>query len=298
MTVASSHEPFGRNRLTPSERERFERDGYLIYEDALSASVRLGLQELSGRLAAEYYVAAGPVSGRRARRRLRRWTRAFGDIRPVALGESVELQNVVGRPELLDLVDHHLILPKVAGILGWNICVYLASIVVSPPEVDPEPIERHLATGWHQDSSRVNHDLHDDPRPRLSVKVGYFLSDVTTRDCGNMWVVPGSHLANELPDRSATDGLPVQVPPGSAIIFDRRLWHSASPNRSQATRVVVFIGYAHRWLRPHDDMDVAGIWQATTPLRRQLLGYAPDSTSYYSPEDADVPLRSLVEGSG
>jgi ectoine hydroxylase-related dioxygenase (phytanoyl-CoA dioxygenase family) len=185
-------------------------------------------------------------------------------------------------------------LPKVAGVLGWNIYTYLASAVVSRPVGTDVDVTRHVASGWHQDSSRVNDDLDDDPRPRLSAKIAWFLTDLSKPGGANMWIIPGSHRSNELPADAPTRGIPLCVPAGSAVMFDRRLWHSASPNTTDTTRRVIFVGYTYRWLRPHDDMNVAALWRTVSPLRRQLLGYAPDATSNYSPEDQDVPLRALL----
>jgi ectoine hydroxylase-related dioxygenase (phytanoyl-CoA dioxygenase family) len=50
--------------------------------------------------------------------------------------------------------------------------------------------------------------------------------------------------------------IPVCVKPGTAVFFDRRLWHSASPNWSDVTRKVLFYGYGYRWIRTKDDMTV------------------------------------------
>ena len=52
--------------------------------------------------------------------------------------------------------------------------------------------------GWHQDTGRLNIELEGNPRPRVSLKVAYFLTDTTALDRGNFTVVPSSHLRNEL----------------------------------------------------------------------------------------------------
>lgn len=296
-------EPFRTNALTPDESARFERDGFLVLEGALRGDRLAGLVALADELERGYYGDGGRTVDRPSVRRGRfgrgrvAKPSALDRIRPVPLGRSVEFHDVLLDDRVLELVDHELTLPKIAGVLGWNIAVYLATLALSPPVPDGGPtIAEHVALGWHQDSSRVNDDLPaDQPRPRLSAKVAFFLSDITHDDGGNMWVVPGSHLGNELPADAAETGMPLRVPAGAAVLFDRRIWHSASPNRSDRTRKVVFMGYAYRWLRTHDDLDVAGLWAGASPLRRQLLGWAPDSTSRYAPEDEDVPLRALVE---
>jgi hypothetical protein len=126
--------------------------------------------------------------------------------------------------------------------------------------------------------------------------VAYFLSDTSEPGRGNFWVIPGSHLCDTLKlpeDRvgQPAGARPVLAKPGTAVFFDRRLWHTASPNWSTVTRKVLFYGYGYRWIRTKDDMTVHGLWGRSDPIRRQLLGDGINANGRYSPTDADVPLR-------
>jgi ectoine hydroxylase len=166
-------------------------------------------------------------------------------------------------------------------------------MIVTPPSGQP-PDEKTF--GWHQDSGRVNQEIECHPRPRLSLKVAYFLSDISRPGRGNFWVVPGSHLCDAL-ERPA-DGfgqpegaIPVCVRPGAAVLFDRRLWHAGTPNWSEITRKVLFYGYGYRWIRTKDDMTVSHLWDRGDPIRRQLLGWGVNANGFYTPTDEDVPLR-------
>jgi hypothetical protein len=195
----------------------------------------------------------------------------------------------------VDLVDEPQVLPKVWGILGWNIYLYHAHLIVTPPSGEPKP-QQPKTFGWHQDSGRVNVEMESHPRPRLSLKVAYFLSDTSQPDRGNFWVIPGSHLCDTL-ERPA-DGVgqpegavPVCVRPGDAVFFDRRLWHTATPNWSEVTRKVLFYGYGYRWIRTKDDMTVQSLWGDSDPIRRQMLGDGVNCNGHFTPTDADVPLR-------
>ena len=86
---------------------------------------------------------------------------------------------------------------------------------------------------------------------------------------------------------------------GTAVLFDRRLWHASSPNYLDQSRKVLFYGYAYRWIRPKCIMDVDDLRQKTTPIRRQLLGATASQDGYYLPSEGDVPLRTwLQENSG
>ena len=72
---------------------------------------------------------------------------------------------------------------------------------------------------------------------------------------------------------SDDEAVAVQVAPGTAVLFDRRIWHSASENASDVARKVLFYGYSYRWLRPRDDMTASlRFMDRCDPIRRQLLG--------------------------
>jgi ectoine hydroxylase-related dioxygenase (phytanoyl-CoA dioxygenase family) len=191
----------------------------------------------------------------------------------------------------LELVDHPACLPLVSEVLGWNIYVYHCHLDIHPPEPRAEPRWR-----WHQDGGRQNVEL-ESPRPRLSVKVGFFLTDVPTPEHGALRVVPGSHRSDTLPrECEPADAVPVLVEAGSAVIFDRRLWHARGDNFSERTRKALFYGYTHRWIRPRDELNIDPQRLARlTPLRRQLLGLADDTSDYWFPTDAlrsRMPLKS------
>lgn len=262
------------NRLTDEERRQFEEEGYFAVPGALSS------QRVEALTAEVDKIYGG--------------ARAMG-FNPTA---SFFYPNFIpDSNEFLELIDYAGILPKVWDILGWNIYLYHAHLIVTPPNGE-EPNERTF--GWHQDSGRVNRDIETHPRPRISLKVAYFLSDVSEPGRGNFWVIPGSHLQDtiEKPQNGSgqPDGaVPVLAKPGDAVFFDRRLWHTASPNWSDITRKVLFYGYGYRWIRTKDDMSVDHLWESSDPIRRQLLGWGVNANGFFSPTDEDVPLKVWLE---
>ena len=154
--------------------------------------------------------------------------------------------------------------------------------------------------GFHQDSGRLNLDIETNPRPRISLKVAFFLTDASQPGRGNFVVVPGSHLGNVFPGESRSEmpegGMQVCVPKGSAVIFDRRIWHSSSTNYWNSPRRTLFYGYSYRWLRPRDNMTVDHFMARSDPIRRQLLGASPSGGfGYTSPKPEDVPLKAWIE---
>ncbi len=259
--------------LTEDERFEFERNGFLIVPDALTPQMTSDIEAVVDRIDAQHRTETKMESH-----------------------EWVHKLDFVGQDEVfLDLLDWHKIFPKVWGILGWNIQLYLTHMDITPPP-PPDAEQEKKRLGWHQDSGRLNSELETDPRPRVSVKVGYFLTDTTEVGRGNFYVIPGSHTQNKLefPADEVSDpegATPVCVPPGTAVIFDRRIWHSRSPNESDVTRKVLFYGYSYRWLRPRDDMTVGNFMDKCDPIRQQLLGASTSWHGYTSPTDEDVPLR-------
>jgi Phytanoyl-CoA dioxygenase (PhyH) len=143
---------------------------------------------------------------------------------------------------------------------------------------------------WHQDGGRQNREIETTPRPRLSVKLAYWLSDISGPGRGNLKIVPGSHLVNWIDgpprrDREWPDppgAIEVTAEPGDVLFFDRRIWPSRSRNYSAHTRKAVFFGYTYRWAAVRDDlaaMRSAGWFSSTPPAHRS------------SPEARGCPVR-------
>ena len=88
--------------------------------------------------------------------------------------------------------------------------------------------------------------------------MAHFLTDLSAPGRGNMMVIPGSHLQNTLPrppdpqrpGPPPAGAIELLAEPGTAVVFDRRLWHARSDNRSPLTRKALFLAYTYRWVRP------------------------------------------------
>jgi ectoine hydroxylase len=244
---------------TPStaEREQFERDGYLIIRGALTPDEVETYREALDRA----YLSAT----------------ADGLI---PAGDSLHWLGAVAHcPQAAGLLDHPVTFPYVWSLLGWNIHVYHSHLDVHPPLAARRPFRFE----WHQDGGRQNREVETDPRPRLSVKLAYWLSDVSEPGRGSFKVVPGSHLTNWIsgpPRRDVVwpdpDGaVEVTAAPGDVVLFDRRLWHARSDNYSLYTRKAMFFGYTYRWIAIRDENE--DIWSSDwadqlSPVQRQLLG--------------------------
>jgi ectoine hydroxylase len=243
--------------MSHDQRAQFERDGYLLIRGALSESE---VAQYSGALDRVYAAqcAAGQIL-------------AGGSMH--LLGAATNCREAVG------LIDHPATFPLVWSVLGWNLHIHHSHLDVHPPIRQRQPFRFE----WHQDGGRQNRELDGEPRPRMSVKLGYWLSDVSVPGRGNLKVVPGSHTLNwidgpprrdiEWPDPAGA--IEVLARPGDAVLFDRRLWHARSSNYSDVVRKAVFIGYTPRWIAIRDQVETLHADPAfaeLSPVRRQLLG--------------------------
>ncbi|MBS2963515.1 phytanoyl-CoA dioxygenase family protein [Actinocrinis puniceicyclus] len=238
-------------------REQFERDGYLVIRGALNESEVHHYEQALDRVYAEQ-ARAGRLSPE---------------------GSMHKLSAVASCPETVGLIDHPNTFPLVWSVLGWNVHIYHSHLDVHPPI----RVEKPYRFEWHQDGGRQNRELESDPRPRLSVKIAYWLSDVSETGRGNFKVVPGSHVRNWIDGPPRRDvrwpepegAVEVCAAPGDAVFFDRRLWHTRTDNYSDITRKGIFFAYSHRWSYGRDENDElldSAACARFNPVQRQLLG--------------------------
>lgn len=174
-------------------------------------------------------------------------------------------------PAVEPLIDHPSIFPKVRALLGDYFILQSSWCTMSPPGFP--------GGGFHQDGSGVYQFRKlATPTPLLQLRVGYFLTDQSDPDMGNMVMIPGSHNAAEaLPPGMTLAELSIaQVicgQPGTALLFHQGVWHCGTKNERDYPRFIQHMVYAPPWLIPSDrngnDPDFLA---RTTPLRRALLG--------------------------
>ena len=135
----------------PTLRDRFERDGFVRITGALMDAEVTRYRRAVDRVAAEHGVEGTMLH------------------RLAFLGDD---------PSFVKLLDHRATLPLVRQVLGDNIHCYHCHLDVHPGAETPRGVWL-----WHQDGGVMNRDLETSPRPRLSVKVAFFLSDVSVVFC-------------------------------------------------------------------------------------------------------------------
>lgn len=188
----------------------------------------------------------------------------------------------------LQFLDWDKTITKVVDLLSPNIFIFHSHLDVHLPGEQALPIED---LEWHKDSDIIEIDLNASKTHMFSVKVSYWLSDVSKPGRGNLLIIPGSHKMerSSLSELDFEKAIPMLVSPGDAVLFDRRVWHTRSPNTSGVTRKALFYGYSFRWLASRDTFRRRK--KTDNPVWNQLLGCYADPRSRYRPTLEDLPMR-------
>jgi ectoine hydroxylase-related dioxygenase (phytanoyl-CoA dioxygenase family) len=166
-------------------------------------------------------------------------------------------------PAALELARHPRAVEALTSAIGPNVKLMQSMLFIKS--------EGKPGQAWHQD------ETHIPTRDRSLAAVWIALDDATV-DNGCLWVIPGSHRAGILyPDRvqddprydctreaygfryREEDAVPVELPAGSAILFDGYLLHRSLPNtgRHGMRRALVHHYMSAEsllpWFRPEDD---------------------------------------------
>lgn len=294
-SVQTSGPTFAGSGLTADQRERFDRDGYFLVEDELSSEE---VAELIGVI---------DVIDATVRR-----------DRCLAADAPVSVRNIVCRhPAFRRLLDRPGILGLVVELLGPWIQLRGSNVDVRPSQ--PPDAETAAATSsdrfssWHRDEPAGGWPTVGGVVPFMELKVGYYLTDLTTPASGALRVLPGSH---QWPPGGPPDGRPdrvaeVNVRAGTALIWRTSLLHRVAANSCGRTRKCIYLAYQHRWLRPSDYVTApADVLAACNPVQRQLLGALAEGmcelrdpevepcSPYWTPRPDDVPLEAWARRRG
>ena len=257
-----------------AQKERFERDGFLMVPNALPPALVARVTEAVDRLYEDGVCKEG-LSARN------HW----------------QMRNCIpADPVFLELLDYPTILPLVVELLNWDIHLLTSHAIVRPPN-PPGTSEHFKGESWHRDGGQSPAEMQE-PHPRLFLKVAYLLSDQSEPGRGNTQVVPGSNRLIGRPAQAADAPHPygaieILGKPGDAFLFEQRTWHAVGPNLSDLTRKTLFMGYGYRWVRAMDYLTPCpDLLAHASAIQRQLLGEVKTPMGIYLPQDDDVPLRA------
>lgn len=241
-------------------REQWDRDGYIIVENALDT---VGLERIRSAYEA---IEEEQVSDWRESVASGNHTRAYGNG-----PDAHTMRNIYDYDDVfLDLAENSIVTPIIEDVVGPN---FQAMEMIC---------HNHHAgtkahTGWHRDWPPYVH-----PQFALKVKVFYFLDDQDD-DMGCFTLVPGSHKFDENPDpekytRENLTDMPnykkMVGKAGSAVIWNVIAWHTGLANVSSKDRRLVIYGYMPFWVKKWEAKQIPQsiIEWANTPIRRQIMG--------------------------
>jgi len=245
-------------RLTPEQRRSFAEDGFLVVPNALSKERVEALVDAGDRLA-QPLLQRPPLIGRPEFNHL--------DLRPGLLKEEA----------LFKLVDNDTTVPLVVQLMSTNIHLHSTTLLYKRPDDPNAPTYRR---GWHRDI-RIPRDLGHENLPIVGMKICYCLTDFHEPNSGLTVMARGSHLKQTPLELRKGEVDPVDVEvcdlklnAGDAFIFENRIFHSATPNRSNRTAKTLMYGYAYRWMKPEVYLEVPdkALLATADPVCRQLLG--------------------------
>jgi len=244
--------------LKPEQRQSFDEDGFLVMRNALDAERVERLVEAGDRLA-EPLLNKPELAGRPEYNHL--------DLRPGLLREEA----------LFALVANSSTVPLVVQLLSPNIHLHSTTLIYKRPESPSAPTFRR---GWHRDI-RIPRDLGHQCLPLVGIKICYCLTDFHQPDSGMTLMARGSHLTTKplaLPkgqvDPSDVEVCDLRMNAGDALLFENRIFHTATPNRSNRVSKVLMYGYAYRWMKTEVYLEVPDKRHLAKadPITRQLLG--------------------------
>lgn len=245
-------------QLTSEQRRSFAEDGFLVVPNALSQEAVGRLVEAGDRLA-EPLLRRPVMTGRPEYNHL--------DLRPGLLGEEA----------LLNLVDNSSTVPLVVQLLSPNIHLHSTTMIYKRPETPDAPTFRR---GWHRDI-RIPRDLGHESLPLVGIKICYCLTDFHEPNSGMTLMARGSHRKTTplaLPkgevDPADAEVCDLRMNAGDAFLFENRIFHTATPNRSDRTSKVIMYGYSYRWMKTECYLEIPDkkYLAKADPVARQLLG--------------------------
>lgn len=222
---------------TDDERWRFATDGYLVLPGFLQPD---HVDELRQRLRATI-----------DKRRAGQGTELQNEATYCGAGEDTRILHILDDdPAFLEMIDPPAMMEYVRGLLHEQPHFH-ASDAIWEETVKPED-----RPGWHIDGRDDGYKYLRPDIPHLQFKVGYYLSDMSEADQGNLTLVPGSHRNPVEPTAeqlSGFDTMPgaTQIcgEPGTAIVFHNAVWHTRGPHtRPGGKRILLYYAYELPWM--------------------------------------------------
>ncbi len=250
-------------RITKEQKKQFDEEGYLILRGALDSDTVSALIEAGDRLLA---------SDREQNRQRRPGGKYDGFRNCVSLDEA-----------FLPLITNPKTFSLVAQLLSPHLSLLTSHLIYRHPDPPGSPDTERLP-GWHRDHYMSMRDLGDRHIPRHSLKVAYYLTDLSEPNTGVTMMAAGSNQLTrriEIPPGEVDPSSKVEplLNPGDCVFFENRTWHAGAANLTERTRKAVMIGYSYDWIKPTDYRRQAPeLVEKLGPMERALVGEPVDES--------------------
>ena len=234
--------------LTSEQRQEWHQNGYLFIKTVLS-------QEH----VENYTRIVEDIYQRHLAARQTPELAAYDDKTP---DNHLHAYNLIGiNSAFIKLIDFHATFPVVLDLMGENIILTQSQALVRAQHPDDPGL-------LHRDDGAIA-AVRLAPRSQpLQVKIQYALTDVTSEDCGNFVMEPGSHN-----HRKSHGTRQLILNAGDALIFHSALRHGYVPNRNRHPRKSLVFGYGQQFMKPFDyQFQTETTLNLCTPRQRRLLG--------------------------
>jgi len=257
MTATKENPSLPFVKLEPQQKRQFDEQGYLILRAALDAATIERLIVAGDRL-----IASEVQSNRQ---------RSNG-------GLYDGFRNVLAMDEaFLPLLTHPATFSLVTQLLGPHLSLLTSHLIYRHPDPPGAPASGRMP-GWHRDHYVSMRDLGHAQIPRHSLKIAYYLTDLSEPNSGATMMAAGSnHLKApiEIAPGQADPATMVEprLQPGDCVFFENRTWHAGAANLSRRIRKAVMFGYCYDWIRPTDyRRQPPALVAKLNPLQRALVG--------------------------
>jgi hypothetical protein len=242
--------------FTPEQWEAFDRDGYLIFENALTPDEVREYMEVIDEVAAKHF-----------------------NYQP---GKTLAPWSGVAHlhPKLTELIDHPRHVGYAYDLYGELLKLHNSQFFLRA--------RGKSGTKWHNDGARaVPHAVYA-PHLPLQLKVAYWLTDLPRPNMGNYMLVPGSHKSQRFDAYTkpldAPGQMPICVPAGTMVLLHGNIFHTVMDNDSDVTRYNFFYTYCPSWVCEADRFFCDDEWLKTLTREQRII-----MRSYKNPYDRTKP---------
>ena len=270
-------------KIAPEQKRQFDDEGYLIVRGALDGETVSALIEAGDRLTASD--------------RLDNRQRSNG-------GLYDGFRNCVSMDDaFLPLITHPATFSIVTQLLGPHLSLLTSHLIYRHPD-PPDSSASTRLPGWHRDHYPSMRDLGHSRIARHSLKVAYYLTDLSEPNTGVTLMAAGSNQLKErieIPAGAADPASKVEplLKPGDCVFFENRTWHAGAANLTNRIRKAVMIGYCYDWIRPTDYLrQPRAMVEKLSAMQRYLVGEPVDDNAEFDYTGGPNPIADWRRDAG